>query len=99
MKEKLSHQTRKEVFEEAGIVQKKRNGRYNIHHDIFKSDVKRGLVPRNFPINERRNLTPLPIDVHNDLHELVERTPAFRNNIECRKWLANMAYNGELDLI
>lgn len=98
MKE-VSHATRKEVFESAGLVYKKRNGRYNIHHDIFKSDVKRGLVPRNFPINEKRNLTPLPITVHNDLHKLVEETPAFRNNIECRIWLANMAYNGELDLI
>lgn len=99
MKEKLSNKTRKEVFTDCGVVYKKRNGRYNIHHDIFKSDVKRRLVPRNFPVNEKRNLTPLPIEVHNELHKIVEETPAFRNNIECRKWLSNYAYNGDLDLI
>lgn len=95
----LSHETRREVYDQAGIVQKKRNNRYNIHHCIFKSDVKRGLVPRHFPVNARENLIPLPIEVHNQLHKLVEETPAYRNNIECRIWLANMAYNGELDLI
>lgn len=95
----LSHETRREVYEEAGIVQKKRNNRYNIHHCIFKSDVKRGLVPRHFPVNAKENLIPLPIIVHNELHELVERTPAYRNNIECRIWIANYAYNGELDLL
>lgn len=95
----VSKETRCEVYDECGIVQQKRNTRCNLHHIVFKSDLKRGLVPKKYPINSRCNLIPLPIDVHNELHKLVEETPAFRNNIECRKWLANYAYNGDLDLL
>lgn len=95
----VSKETRRECFEQAGIKNPKRNPRYNIHHEIFKSDVKRGLVPKNFPLNDRHNLVPLPIEIHNELHELIAREPAFRDNIDCRIWLANYAYNGELDLL
>jgi len=97
MKE-LSNRQRCEVFNQAGLT-KKRNKTHNIHHIIFKSDIKRGLVDKHFPICARSNLIPLPIIVHRELHELVENTPAYRNNIECRIWIANYAYNGELDML
>lgn len=95
MKE-ISNQTRKELYKQ---IDMKPNKRTNIHHIIFKNDVKRGLVSKKFPISARANLIPLPIAVHNELHELVERTPAFRTNIDSRVWLANYAFNGELDLL
>lgn len=69
------------------------------HHIIFKSDVKYGDAPRDFPVNAEFNKVRLPNDVHRELHELVERTPAFKWNINSRVWLANIAYNGELDLL
>ena len=90
---------RREVFEESGLVYKKARKTHNIHHICFKKDVRYGDAPRDFPINARFNLIPLPIDVHNELHDLVERTPAFRWNTDSRIWLANYAYNGELDLL
>lgn len=77
----------------------KQNKQANVHHIIFKSDVNRGLVDRHFPVSARANLIPLPIVVHRELHELVERTPAYRTNIDSRIWLANYAFNGELDLL
>jgi hypothetical protein len=95
----LSHKDRQEVFNQVGIKNPKRNPRYNIHHIIFKSDVSRGLVDKHFPLCNRSNLIPLPIETHNALHKLVEETPDFRNNIESRVWLANYAYNSELDLL
>ena len=95
MKE-ISHATRKELYQQIGM---KPNKSTNIHHITFKSDIKRGLVPRNFPISARENLIPLPIVIHRELHELVERTPAYRTNIDSRIWLANYAFNGELYLL
>jgi hypothetical protein len=99
MKEKLSHQVRKDVFEQCGVKWGKRKSTHNIHHIIFKKDVKHGDAPRDFLVNARFNLIVLPIPVHKELHDLVERTPAYRNCIESRIWLANYAYNGELDLL
>lgn len=89
----LSHRTRKDVYRGCEIEM---SGRVNIHHIIFKSDYKRGLVPRDFCVNSRCNLIPLPVDVHNELHKIVQETPAFRNNIDSRIWLANYAFNGDL---
>ena len=95
----VSKETRRECFEQAGIKNPKRNPRVNLHHICFKSDYKRGLLPRDFNVNRRENLIPLPITIHNELHKIVEETPAYRNCIESRIWLANYAYNGELDLL
>jgi hypothetical protein len=99
MKEKLCHQTRKDVFEQCGVEWGKRKSTHNVHHIVEKSDVKRGLVDRHFPVNSRCNLVVLPIPVHKELHDIMESEPAYRNCIECRVWLANMAFNGDLDLI
>jgi hypothetical protein len=98
MKE-LSDHTRKELFRQCGIKNPKRSPRYNIHHIYFKDDLHCGRIDKHFPINDRSNLIPLPIDVHAELHELIAREPAYRNNMDARVWLANYAFNGELDLI
>ena len=98
MKE-LSHCAKKAVFEECGIKYGKRKSTHNVHHIILKDDVHRGLVDKHFPVNDRCNLVVLPIDVHKELHDLITETPAYRNCIESRVWLANYAFNGELDLI
>lgn len=98
MKE-LCHHAKREVFEQCGVSNQKNKPRCNIHHIIFKKDIKYGDAPRDFPINTRCNLIPLPIDVHNELHDIVERTPAFKWNIDSRIWIANYAFNGELDLL
>jgi hypothetical protein len=99
MKEKLSTQQRKDVFYECGIQWGKRKITHNIHHIVMKDDLHRGLVDKHFPVNDRCNLVVLPIDVHKELHDLITETPAYRNCIESRVWLANYAFNGELDLI
>jgi hypothetical protein len=98
MKE-LSHKDRQEVFKQCNIDYQKRKTTHNVHHIIQKSDIKRGLVDRHFPVNGRSNLVVLPIAVHNELHRIIEDTPAYRNCIESRIWIANYAYNGELDLL
>ena len=86
--------THKEIFKQCGVSKG-----YNVHHIVFSSDIHNGFVDKHFPINGRANLIPLPIATHRQLHELVERTPAFRTCIESRIWLANYAFNMELDLI
>ena len=98
MKE-LSNKDRQEVFKQCNIDYQKRKTTHNVHHIIQKSDIKRGLVDRHFPVNGRSNLVVLPIAVHNELHRIIEDTPAYRNCIESRIWIANYAYNGELDLL
>jgi len=98
MKE-LSHKDRQDVFKQCNIDYQKRKTTHNVHHIIQKSDIKRGLVNRHFPVNGRSNLVVLPIAVHNELHRIIEDTPAYRNCIESRIWIANYAYNGELDLL
>jgi len=98
MKE-LSHKDRQDVFKQCNIDYQKRKTTHNVHHIIQKSDIKHGLVDRHFPVNGRSNLVVLPIAVHNELHRIIEDTPAYRNCIESRIWIANYAYNGELDLL
>jgi len=98
MKE-LSHKDRQDVFKQCNIDYQKRKTTHNVHHIIQKSDIKRGLVDRHFPVNGRSNLVVLPIAVHNELHRIIEDTPAYSNCIESRIWIANYAYNGELDLL
>lgn len=88
---------KREVFIQCGLSPG--NKRHSIHHIFFQNDVKHGDADRHFPLNARFNLIPLPIEVHKELHDLVERTPAFKWNLDSRIWLANYAYNGELDLL
>lgn len=99
MKEKLSNQQRKDVFQECGVPYGKRKITHNIHHIIEKQDVHRGLVDKHFPLNNRCNLIVLPIPVHSQLHEIMDNEPAYRTNIDSRIWLANYAYNGDLDML
>ena len=98
MKE-LSHKDRQEVFKQCNIDYQKRKTTHNVHHIIQKSDIKRGLVDRHFPVNGRSNLVVLPIAVHNELHKIIDNNPQYRNDIGLRVYFANMAWNGELDLI
>lgn len=97
MKEKLYLSNRDLVFKECNL--KSSNNKYNCHHIIERNDKKRKLVPNDFPLNNRSNLIPLPITVHDDLHKLMDNDPYFKRNINTRVYLANMAFNGELDLV
>lgn len=69
----------------------------NFHHIIERQDKKDHLIPDDFPINNRSNLVPLPIDTHDTLHYIDQHY--FHNDISTRVYLANMAYNSELDLV
>jgi len=94
MKEKQYLSNRDEVFEECNL--KTSNKIYNCHHNVERFDKKRHLVPNDFELNNRRNLTPLKITVHDQLHELMDNDPYFKRNISTRIYLANMAFNGDL---
>lgn len=96
MKEKLSHQVRKDVFEQCGVEWGKRKSTHNIHHIIFKKDVKHGDAPRDFLVNARFNLIVLPIPVHKELHDLMDNDHRYAGNIHTRVYLANMAFCGDL---
>lgn len=72
---------------------------FNIHHIVFKNDKKTGLVPSSFSLNFESNKVKLPIGVHNELHAIVDSNPIFKKDVSTRVYLANMAYNGELDMI
>lgn len=95
MKE-LSKDTRREIFEECGVPYSKRKSTHNVHHIIQKRDVRDRLVPKNFPVNDRCNLIVLPIITHNQLHKIIDSNPEYANDISLRVYLANMAYNGDI---
>ena len=97
MKDRLYETNRSEVFKDCGL--RTRDKSHSCHHDYFKRDIKNNLIPRNFPISSRCNLTPLPNDTHEELHYIIDSNPYYRNNISLRVYFANMAYNEELDLI
>lgn len=97
MKEKQYLSNRDLVFEQCHL--KPSNRKYNCHHIIERFDKKRKLVPSDFPLNNRSNLIPLPIEVHDQLHEIMDNDTYFKRNIHTRVYLANMAFNGELDLV
>ena len=94
MKE-LSKDTRREIFEECGVPYSKRKSTHNVHHIIQKRDVRDRLVPKNFPVNDRCNLIVLPIITHNQLHRMIDTVSMFRS-VDTRVYLANMAYNGDI---
>ncbi len=97
MKESSLIRYKREVFKQCGL--KTSDKRYNIHHDIEKFDVKRGLVAPDFPVNNRHNLTPLPVDIHRELHEMMDNDPFFARDVTTRIYMANMAFINELDLV
>lgn len=97
MKE-LSKDTRREIFEECGVPYSKRKSTHNVHHDYFRCDLKKHLIPSNFPINNKNNLTVLPIKTHEELHKIIENDIRYRD-IRLRKYMSNMAFNGDIDLI
>jgi len=98
MSDKELDRNKKLVFQECGLKPKDKKS-YNVHHVIEKSDIKRKLVPKDFPINERENLIPLPKDVHEELHDLMDNDHRYAGNIHTRVYLANMAFNQELDRV
>ena len=83
-------------FVECGL--KPNDKERNCHHDYFRYDLKKHLIPRDFPINDRSNLTPLLKDIHEEMHWIIDNDVQYRD-IRLRKYMANMAFNEELDLI
>lgn len=69
----------------------------NFHHIIHRSDYENNLVSKDFPLNEEGNIIPLNIRVHERLHWIDDHY--FHHDITTRVYLANMAFNGELDCI
>lgn len=96
MSERVYHKNRTDVFKQCDLNPKDKT--YTCHHLIEKFDVKRGLVPKNYPINSRQNLVPLLADTHNDLHFMLDNIPRL-NRIDLRVYMGNMAFNNELDLV
>lgn len=92
----VSKETRRECFEQAGIKNPKRNPRYNIHHVYQKRDKREHSLPPGFNVNQRSNLIPLEIEVHNELHKIIDNNPRYRNDISLRVYFANMAFCGDL---
>lgn len=84
------------VFNECHV--KRRDKHNNCHHIFFRNDEKKHRLPPNFPINARQNLIPLPVPVHEELHQIIDSEPQFKD-INLRVYMANMAFIGELDLI
>jgi len=97
MSEKLYQHNKVEVFKECGL--KPRQKDHNTHHIFFRCDLDRHLIPADFPIDDERNLVPLPVKTHAMLHKLVDTIPRFKKDVSTRVYFANMAYNDELDLI
>ena len=97
MSERVYHRHREEAFNSCPEHPNKKED--NCHHIFERNDKKRKLLPPNFPVDSRQNLIPLPIGYHNLLHEIMDNTKEFKRNVATRVYLANMAFNGELDLI
>lgn len=97
MGERAYDRNRSSVFQECGL--KPSDKKYNCHHIYERQDKKHKRLPKDFPIDNQTNLIPLARDTHADLHEIVENNPQYRKDISLRVYFANMAFNGELDLI
>lgn len=81
------------VYHECGVRKKDKHS--NMHHIYFRNDEKKHKLPPNFPINDRCNLIPLPVPIHEKLHWIVENDPNYKD-IQLRTYLANMAFNGDI---
>lgn len=87
-------QHKKEVFIDCGL--KPRQKDHNTHHIFFRCDLDRHLIPADFPIDDERNLVPLPVQTHATLHKIVDTTPKFKKDVSTRVYLANMAFCGDI---
>ena len=96
-KESLYLTNRDLVFKERGL--KPHTNRENCHHIVEKNDKKRKLIRSDFQLNNRSNLVPLPIEVHEQLHILMDNDKRYKRDVSVRVYFANMALNGELDLV
>ena len=81
------------VFHECHV---KKDKHHNMHHIYFRNDEHKHKLPVGFPINDRCNLIPLPVPVHEELHWIVDNDRNYKD-IQLRTYLANMAFNGELE--
>jgi hypothetical protein len=97
MSERVYNHNKEQVFRDCGLITHKKG--YNCHHIVERFDLKRHLIHPHFPVDHRSNLIPLPMETHEELHELMDNTPCFSRNINTRIYLANMAFIGELDLV
>jgi hypothetical protein len=95
MKEGLYLRNKDEVFIDCGLKPKQKG--FNCHHIFNRSDKERHKLPKDFQINNRSNLIPLPIHTHEELHWIDDHY--FHNDITTRVYLANMAFNQELDIV
>jgi len=93
--ERSYKQVKKELRKELNLSSKDK--RINFHHIVERRDKKEGRVPDTFPINNRSNLVPLLVGIHEHLHFLDDKY--FHNDIQTRVYLANMAFCEELDLV
>ena len=93
--ERSYKQVKKELRKEFGLSSKDK--RINFHHNFERRDKKEGRLPEGFSINTRFNITPLFIGDHEYLHFLDDKY--FHERIDTRVYLANMAFNNELDLV
>lgn len=91
-KESRYELTKRNERHELGISS--RDKTINFHHIINRSDFAKHRVPKDFPLNEECNVIPLKIRVHELLHYIDDRY--FHRDIRTRVYLANMAYNGDL---
>ena len=95
MKEAGYLHSKEQTFRDCGL--KPSDKKHSCHHIQLRRDHSR--LPREFNLNDKRNLVPLPIDTHTELHKLIDETPCFMDNLNTRVYLANMAFIGELDLV
>ena len=93
--ERSYKQVKKELRKEFGLSSKDK--RINFHHTFERRDKKENRLPEGFSINTRFNITPLFIGEHEHLHFLDDKY--FHGRVDTRVYLANMAFNEELDLV
>lgn len=72
----------KRVYEIYGIDP--HDPRYNIHHMVFKRDVKSGLM-KDFDVNKISNLIPLLKEDHAQLHKKVDLMENYHNQMPRRR--------------
>ena len=63
---------RERVYDIYGIPKKQRSRSYDVHHIVFQSDTK-NRVFKNFNIDGKANLYPLPKKVHQELHTKINK--------------------------
>lgn len=92
MKESVYLRNKSESYQACGANLKDK--KLNCHHIQFRRDVRK--LPKGYPLNESCNLVPLPIKVHEELHQLIDNNPVFKKDLTLRVYFANMAFCGDL---